>query len=113
MQVKIASGSAGTAISIIGTGLTMLVPGQRWIGILLIGIGLLVFLFDVRVDHGHLEFGDHRLGGLLPLGSRATAYKIIALVCIGSLGFLILYFWPPYHDILPLGNNLSPYPGNA
>jgi hypothetical protein len=103
MQIKIAPGSAGTAIGIIGTGLAMLLPEQRWIGILLIGIGLLVFLFDIRVERGHVESGGHRLGKFLLLSLYDAKYRAIALVVVGVCAIVLLTreFWPLVTKIIP------------
>jgi hypothetical protein len=97
MQVKIASGSASTGLGIIGTGLAMALPAQTWIGILLIVIGALVFLFDIRFEHGQIESGDHRFGRLLR--SNNPRRKMIALIgmIVFGVGFIAsaaVYFWP-------------------
>lgn len=96
MQFKIASGSAGSGFGIVGTGLAWAIPEQRWIGLLLAAIGVLVFLFDVRFERGEIESGERRLGWLFH-AKRLSRRKMIALIgmLICGVGFLIftsIYF---------------------
>lgn len=44
MRVDVVSGSLG----IVGTGLAMALPEQRWIGWLIVFLGIVVFIFSVR-----------------------------------------------------------------
>src|SRR5436309_2448018 len=48
--VHFQAGSAAAACGIIGTGLALALPEEKWIGWLLVAIGLLVFAFDVRIE---------------------------------------------------------------
>lgn len=76
----------------------MAFPEQRWIGLAMVGIGLLVFLFDVRVDRGHIEADGHRFKGhrMIPL--------LGMIGCgIGFLVFAGFYFRPitPASTVIP------------
>ncbi len=69
MRIETSSGSASAALGIIGTGLAMAFPEEKWIGLFLVGIGLLVFLFDVKIERGHLRATGptrHRMNNLGP-----------------------------------------------
>jgi hypothetical protein len=48
--VHLQAGSAAAAFGIIGTGLALALPDEKWIGWVLVAIGGLVFLFDIRIE---------------------------------------------------------------
>jgi hypothetical protein len=96
MQIKIASGSASAGFATIGTGLAMALPDQKWIGFVLIAIGLLIFVFDIRFEHGEIESGERRLGKLLHSNPRRRMIGLLGMVIFG-LGFIAsaaVYLWP-------------------
>jgi hypothetical protein len=61
MQVKTTSGSGAAGLGVIGTGLALALPDAKWIGWLLVAMGLLVFLFDIRIERGQIRAGGSRL----------------------------------------------------
>jgi hypothetical protein len=58
MQIKTTSGSGAAGLGIVGTGLALALPEVKWIGWLLVIAGLMVFLFDVRIERGHVAVGS-------------------------------------------------------
>ncbi len=54
MHLKTTSGSGDGALGIIGTGLALALPDAKWIGWTLVGIGLVVFVFDIHIERGQL-----------------------------------------------------------
>jgi hypothetical protein len=97
MQIRIGSGSFSTGLGVIGTGLAMAFPDQKWIGFVLIAIGLLIFLFDIRFEHGEMESGDRRLGRLIHSADpkrRMIALLGMIIFGLGFIGCTAVYFWP-------------------
>jgi hypothetical protein len=97
MKMKITSGSASAGLAIVGTGLAMALPEQKWMGFVLIGISAVVFGFDIRFEHGEIGSGERRLGRLLHSNDRRR--RMIALICMiisGPIfvGSAAVYFWP-------------------
>ncbi len=58
MQFNFTNGSLSAALGVAGTGVALMFPGQTWIGAVLVALAVLIFLFDVRVDHGHVRAGS-------------------------------------------------------
>lgn len=99
MHIKIESGSGSGALGILGTGVALMFPDQRWIGVLLVLVAIGIFLFDIRVEHGGVESGGHRLGKLFFAHEWSRRRRMIALwgmiLCgVGFVGFFAVYFWP-------------------
>jgi hypothetical protein len=55
-HIKIAPGSSSTALSFIGAGAVVIFPNEPWIGYVLITLGVLVFVFGIRIDGWHVAF---------------------------------------------------------
>jgi hypothetical protein len=55
MRLSVTSGSFSSAFGLVGAGMLALFPDAHWIGWLLVTAGILVFLFDVRIDHGDVQ----------------------------------------------------------
>ena len=49
-RIHAAPGSISTALAMIGTGAAVAWPEERWIGVIIMIAGGLVFLFGVRID---------------------------------------------------------------
>jgi hypothetical protein len=92
MQITIASGSGAASFGIIGTGLAMTLPDQRWIGLCIIGLGILVFLFDVRVERGHIEADRQRVGGFIGI-IKSPRTMPISLMIFGAALFIAGAIW--------------------
>jgi len=96
MQVKTTSGSGAAGLGIIGTGLALALPDAKWIGWALVVAGLFVFIFDIRLERGHIAVGSsksvrERLRRMWP------QYLMIlsgALFFVGLIGFLQLNVTP-------------------
>ena len=92
MRTSLTSGSLFNGLAIIGTGAAVMLPDQRWIGALIIGVGILALIFDVRFERGHVEIGSPRT-----FGKRFRAMSAQIIMLAGALLFVvgaILYFWP-------------------
>lgn len=103
MRIKIASGSAAAGFGIVGTGLAMALPEEKWIGFLIIATGLTIFVFDIRFERGQIEAGEHRLGLIF---HRKQPQKMVALIGmilsgIAFAGFCSWYFWPHSERVPP------------
>ena len=57
MRLSFTSGSLSGGLGLFGTGAVILWPTSQWLGYLLIASGVVVFLFDVRFESGHLAIG--------------------------------------------------------
>jgi hypothetical protein len=88
MQIKATSGTGSAAAGIIGTGLAMALPDQRWIGFVLMAVGCIIFVFDIKVEGGRIRFGN-------PKGRQVNSWGPWILIVGGPLiGVLWLYFMP-------------------
>jgi hypothetical protein len=61
MAIRTESGSTSAAIGLIGAGLIVIFPDQKWIGWALVAGGFLVFLFDIRIDSWRIRARGRRL----------------------------------------------------
>jgi hypothetical protein len=100
MQIKTTSGSGGAGLGVIGTGLAMALPEAKWIGWALVALGVVVIVFDVRIERGHVAIGSSQ-----SLGQRLKRvwpqYLMVFSGClffVGLVGFLQLNVTPPKHD---------------
>lgn len=67
-------------------------PEARWIGALLVILGALIFIFDIHVEHGHLEVGqssERTAGRVRGVGER---FLLVAIALIVGLGC-----WSAWH----------------
>src|SRR6266404_135181 len=58
MRASLTSGSVFQGLAIIGGGAAMMWPEQRWVGGLIILVGIAALVFDVRVERGHVGVGS-------------------------------------------------------
>jgi hypothetical protein len=101
MRFKTTSGSGAGALGIIGTGLALALPDAKWIGWTLVGIGLLVFVFDV-----HIERGQIAVASSVSLKERFQRMwpQYVMAICgigffVGLVAFLQLNVSPPTREI--------------
>jgi hypothetical protein len=88
MRFSLASGSISQGLIAIGTGAAVIAPEQRWIGGLIILIGIMTLVFDVKLERGYLEFGSpqslwRRLAAMVPQLMMLTG------ICIFIVGFFL------------------------
>jgi hypothetical protein len=100
MHIKTTSGSGGSALGIIGTGLALALPEAKWIGWTLVAIGLLVFVFDVHIERGQLAVGST---ATLKQRFRRMWPQYLMVVCgmgffVGLVAFLQLNVRPPAQE---------------
>jgi hypothetical protein len=57
MQISVASGSVFNGLAIIGTGAGLMAPEEKWIGVLIVLVGLFALVFDVKLERGHIAIG--------------------------------------------------------
>jgi hypothetical protein len=79
MRFSAASGSLFNGLAIIGTGAGLMWPDTKWIGGLIILVGVLALVFDVKLERGHLEIGTPQ-----SLGRRLLAMAPQLLMVIRS-----------------------------
>jgi hypothetical protein len=92
MRFKSTSGSLFNGLVAIGAGLTVIFPGVRLIGVVLVIIGFLFLVFDGHFESGHLQFGSP-----MTLGERLRNVwprYLIVLLAIGGVSLSAWYFWP-------------------
>jgi hypothetical protein len=92
MRANITSGSVFQGLTIIGTGAAVILPDQKWIGALIIAVGVLSLIFDVKLERGHLEVGSPR-----SFWKRLWGMSGQVLMLIGGLVFIVgalWTFWP-------------------
>jgi hypothetical protein len=103
MHFKTTSGSGAGALGIIGTGLALALPDAKWIGWTLVGVGLLVFVFDVHIERGHIAVGSSV--SLRERFQRMWPQYLMAICGIGFfvglVAFLQLYVTSPAKEELP------------
>jgi hypothetical protein len=87
VQIKTTSGSGAAGLGIVGTGLALALPDIKWIGWLLVAAGLVVFLFDVRIERGHVAIGSPQ-----SLGQRLKRmwpqYLMVFSACLFLVGLV-------------------------
>ena len=93
MAFKLTPGSGATGLGIIGGGLALAFPDQRWLGFCLIGLGLLVVLFDVRFERGHVRADGERVSRLIHWrptlgGAPRWKHRLIFGLC-ASIGIVV------------------------
>jgi hypothetical protein len=64
----------------------MALPDQKWIGVVLIVLGCLIFIFDVKIEHGRICFGN-------PTGRHVSYWGPWILIFGGPLIGLLWLFW--------------------
>jgi hypothetical protein len=105
MKIEVVSGSVGTGLGIVGTGLAYAMPEAKWIGWPLIVLGMLILVFDIRFERGQIVAGRSRLYQVGPW----------MLIVLGPLlGFLWLYVQTdrpsPVAKLAELGWSVQPEP---
>lgn len=91
MQIRLGPGSALAALSLIGTGFALAYPEAKWFGFVLIGLGVLGFLFDFRLEHGRARFGH----GSEKLQTWGPWILIVGGPLIGGFWLFLNYLYPP------------------
>lgn len=65
MRLTLTTGSMSAALGLAGSGIALMVPEQRWIGAILLALAVLIFLFDVKIERGHVRAGRKRMGPII------------------------------------------------
>jgi len=96
MHVKTTSGSGAAGLGIIGTGLALALPDAKWIGWTLVAAGIFVFIFDIRIERGHIAVGSSK-SARERLKRMWPQYLMVLsgiLFLVGLVGFLQLSVTP-------------------
>ena len=115
------SGSLSVAIGLVGAGAVVVWPDQRWIGWVLIAVGLLTFAFDVRLESGRLRVGSAPLdkmgldkpstGARLTFGLLAHRFFAWRMYPLATIAAMIMAFylgvWRQYENSKPLPDQLE------
>jgi hypothetical protein len=88
MRIGLTSGSLFNGLAIIGTGAAVMLPDQKWIGGLIIAVGVLALVFDIKFERGHVEIGSPR-----SFGKRLRAMSGQFMMLVGALMFLVGAAW--------------------
>jgi hypothetical protein len=104
MRFKTTSGSGAGAFGIIGTGLALALPDEKWIGWTLVVIGFFVFVFDIHLERG--QFAS--VGSTASFKNRFKRmwpqYLMVFAGClffVGFIGFLQTNVEPPKEQARP------------
>lgn len=91
LRVTIQAGSLSVGLSTIGTGLTVTLPDQKWIGWAVVAAGVLALVLDVRIERGHFA-----VGGIHRKPQRRKMIALVGMILCGAgfVGFGAAYFWP-------------------
>lgn len=102
MHFKTNAGTRSAAAGLIGTGLAVAFPEQRWIGFIIIAVGFVIFIFDIKVIDWKISFGN-------PGAAHMNYWGPWVLIIAGPLiGVLWLYFtWAP--SVSSQSTSLSPF----
>lgn len=98
MQFRLEPGSTTAAFGLAGGGVALAFPAQRWLGFVMIALAVVVFLFDIRVEHAEVDSGERRLGKLLHWRGfanwklRSRTFSIMLAVVAGLLPGVFVYF---------------------
>lgn len=95
MRVSLTSGSLFQGLSVIGGGAAALFPEAKLVGAMLIVVGVLALVFDVKIDRGHFQLGAQPS---LSARLRIVAPKLLGLVLI--LVLVVSFLW--YHQNSPV-----------
>ena len=92
MRGSITSGSIFNGLGLVGAGLLAIYPDQKWIGALVICLGIAFMVFDIKVERGHVAFGTprtlrQRLVGMWP-----------PILIVASLIGLAIGIWGWWHQ---------------
>lgn len=99
---RITSGSLFGGLSVIGAGAAIYLPEARWIGLILIVVGVLMLFFNIEYDRGHFEFGTQQ-----SLRKRLLSVVPTLLVLTVILVVLFGLFW--YSQSSQVTNPQRPY----
>ena len=114
MGIEVGPGSLAGALGLLGVGIAMIVPDNKWIGGIFILAAVAIMFFDIR-------FTGWQLSGHAPSGSSIALWGMIVF----GLGFIFCagwYFWPSSNSPLvdPLTGavfievkNMQPLPVSA
>jgi hypothetical protein len=92
MRINVTSGSLFNGLAIIGTGIAVMLPDQRWIGGLIILVGILAVVFDIKIERGQVEVGTPK-----SLGKRVREMARHVMTGVAILAVVIgtaWHFWP-------------------
>jgi hypothetical protein len=96
MHIRTSPGSGAAGFGLIGTGLTVALD-EKWIGWVVVGVGVLVFMFDVRIDGWNIKFA-HKF---------SFKARAVAAILIGAAVLWFDYWYyssvlnAPVHAIIP------------
>jgi hypothetical protein len=88
MRLSLTSGSVSQGLTAIGTGVAVMLPDARWIGGLIVLVGILTLIFDVKIERGYLQYGTPQT---LPRRLAAMAPQLMMFA--GILIFLAGLAW--------------------
>ena len=103
MQIRTTAGSGAAGLGIIGTGLTVALPEEKWIGWLVVGVGIAVFMFDVRIDGWNIKF------------AKSPSLKVRAVAALCCLTGILWFDYWYYSSVLnrPQFSQTAPAPAPA
>lgn len=109
MKIKITAGSGAAGLGVIGTGLALALPDAKWIGWTLVGLGLAILVFDVRIERGHVAIGSpqslrERLKRVWP---QYLMIGSAVLFFVGLVGFLQINVTPPEKIIVSVSDEVA------
>ena len=108
MRLNLTSGSLFQGLTAIGGGFAVMFPDTKWIGGIIILVGVLSLIFDAHFERGHLEMGTPQ-----SLGRRLTRVWPQYLMVAGALALIVGFIAFLQLNVLPSSVEVDPIRGTT
>jgi hypothetical protein len=98
MHIRTSPGSGAAGFGLIGTGLTVALD-EKWIGWVVVGVGVLVFMFDVRIDGWNIKFA-HKFSW--------KARVVAAILSVAAILWFDYWYYSHVLNVPTVGTNPLP-----
>lgn len=103
MRIRTTSTSVATLAALVGAGLMGMFPSQQWIGGLVVLAGVLIFIWDLHIDHGQFEAGSPKTVGVRLAHAWPQFWKaaVAGAIILGGGWLAWVYFTSSATTIMP------------